>query len=46
MDPGTGKLQYVDGEATAKRLGLVPVRRDLTAKEKMEMQNPYTGRAA
>lgn len=38
MDPSTGKLQFVDCEATAKKLGLVPVKRDITEKEKAEMQ--------
>lgn len=38
MDPGTGKLQWVESEATARKLGLVPVKRDLTARETMEMQ--------
>lgn len=38
MDPGTGKLQYVDSEAQAKVLGLIPVRRDLTLKEVADRQ--------
>lgn len=38
MDPGTGKLQWVDSDVTARKLGLVPVKRDLTEREKMEMQ--------
>lgn len=38
MDAGTGKLYDVADEAVAKRLGLVPVRRDLTEKERGEMQ--------
>ena len=37
MDSGTGKLFDADPEI-AKRLGLVPVRRDLTEKERAEMQ--------
>ena len=38
MDPGTGKLYDVADEAEAKRRGLIPVRRDLTVKERSEMQ--------
>lgn len=38
MDPGTGKLHWVESDVTAKKLGLVPVKRDLTAREQMEMQ--------
>lgn len=38
MDPGTGKLYRVDNDEQAKSLGLVPVRRGLTDREKMEMQ--------
>ena len=38
MDPGTGKLHHVANEAEARKLGLVPVKRDLTAREQMEMQ--------
>lgn len=38
MDPNTGKLYPVVDEEHARKLGLVPVRRDLTAKERMEQQ--------
>jgi hypothetical protein len=42
MDPGTGKIHFVDDEPAAKKAakkrGLVPIMRDLTAKEHMEMQ--------
>jgi hypothetical protein len=38
MDPGTGKIYHVAGEAEARKRGLVPVRRDLTEREKMEQQ--------
>lgn len=38
MDPRTGELRYIDSEAEARKLGLVPVRRDLTLKERAEMQ--------
>lgn len=31
MDPGTGKLQFVENEAMAKKLGLVPVKRDMAS---------------
>lgn len=37
MDPNSGRLQMMD-EAEARSRGLVPVRRDLTAKEQAEMQ--------
>jgi hypothetical protein len=38
MDAGTGKLYQVTDEAEAKRRGLAPVQRDLTAKERAVMQ--------
>lgn len=38
MDPNTGKILYVTDEKAAKSLGLVPIRRDLTAKERSDMQ--------
>lgn len=38
MDSGTGKLYHVADEAEAQRRGLIPVRRDLTAKERSDMQ--------
>lgn len=38
MDPRTGELHQVADEAEAKRRGLIPVRRDLSAKERMEKQ--------
>lgn len=38
MDPGTGRLFDVTDEDHAKKLGLVPVRRDLTPKERCDMQ--------
>lgn len=38
MDPGTGKIYHVADEAEARKRGLVPVRRDLTNREKMEQQ--------
>ncbi len=38
MDPRTGKLHLVDDETDARQRGLMPVRRELTHKEKMEMQ--------
>lgn len=38
MDPGTGKLYHVADDAEAKRRGLIPVRRDLTEKERADMQ--------
>ena len=37
MDPNSGRLQMMN-EAEARSRGLVPVRRDLTAKEWAEMQ--------
>jgi hypothetical protein len=37
MDPGTGKIYQMD-EKQAKAAGYVPVRRDLTAREQMELQ--------
>ena len=37
MDPNSGRLQMMD-EAEARSRGLVPVQRDLTAKEQAEMQ--------
>ena len=37
MDPNSGKLFDMD-EAEAKKRGFVPVRRDLTVKEKYDMQ--------
>jgi hypothetical protein len=38
MDPRTGELHQVADEAEAKRRGLIPVRRGLTHREKMEQQ--------
>ena len=38
MDERTGRLTQVSGEAEARFLGLVPVRRALTAKEVTDMQ--------
>lgn len=38
MDPNTGKLYYVADEEEAKKRGLVPVRRGLTALEHGQMQ--------
>jgi uncharacterized protein YchJ len=38
MDPGTGKIYQVANEAEARSRGLVPVKRDLTAREQMEQQ--------
>lgn len=38
MDPGTGRLYHVADEAEAKKRGLILVRRDLTMKERSEMQ--------
>lgn len=38
MDPRTGELHQVADEAEAKRRGLIPVRRALTHREKMEQQ--------
>jgi hypothetical protein len=38
MDAGTGKLYPVFDEAEAKKLGLVPVKRKLTDKERGDMQ--------
>lgn len=38
MDPGTGRLFNVSDEMDAKLRGLVPVRRDLTVKERGDMQ--------
>lgn len=38
MDPNNGKLQMIQDEALARLKGLVPVQRDLRAKEKAEMQ--------
>lgn len=37
MDPGTGKIHLMD-EEQAKKRGFVPVHRELTAREQMEMQ--------
>lgn len=38
MDPRTGKITEVEDVAAAEKLGLVPVRRALTPKEKMTQQ--------
>ena len=38
MDPNTGKLYPVADEGEARARGLIPVRRDLTAKEHSDMQ--------
>lgn len=38
MDPGDGRLYPVFDEADAKRRGLVPVRRELTAIEHRDQQ--------
>ncbi len=38
MDPGNGNLYPVFDEAEAKKRGLIPVRRKLTAIEHAEMQ--------
>ena len=38
MDPNSGKLQMIQDEELARLQGLIPVRRDLTAKEKADMQ--------
>ena len=38
MDPGTGKIYHVADVAEARKRGLVPVLRDLTAREQMEQQ--------
>ncbi len=38
MDPGTGKIYHVADSAEARNRGLVPVRRDLTDREKMDQQ--------
>lgn len=38
MDPGTGKIHFVADEAEALKRGLVPIKRDLTEREKMELQ--------
>ena len=38
MDPNSGKLQMIQDAAEARLRGLVPVTRDLTAKEKADMQ--------
>lgn len=37
MDPNTSRLFNVD-ETEVEKLGLIPVRRDLTVKERAEMQ--------
>ena len=38
MDPNSGRLQMIRDDEEARSRGLVPVVRDLTAKEKAEMQ--------
>ena len=38
MDPNSGKLQMIQDAEVARSRGLVPVERDLTAKEKADMQ--------
>jgi hypothetical protein len=38
MQPSTGKLYYVESEDNARKRGLIPVRRDLTARERYEQQ--------
>lgn len=38
MDPNSGRLSFVENAEMAKKLGLVPVERKLTAKEQAEMQ--------
>ena len=38
MDPNSGKLQMIQDEELARLQGLIPVRRDLTAQEKADMQ--------
>ena len=38
MDPNSGKLQMIQDEELSRLRGLVPVRRDLTEKEKADMQ--------
>lgn len=38
MDPGTGKLHWVEDEADARKRGLVPVRRDLSTQERNDRQ--------
>lgn len=38
MDPNSGRLYYVKDAAEARSRGLVPVERDLTAKEQAELQ--------
>lgn len=38
MDPNSGKLQMIQDVEEARLRGLVPVQRDLTAKEKSDMQ--------
>lgn len=37
MDPGTGKIYQMD-EKSAKQVGFIPVRRELTAREQMDKQ--------
>lgn len=38
MDPNSGKIQMVQDALDARSRGLVPVQRDLTTKEKADMQ--------
>ena len=38
MDPSNGKLQMIQDAAIARLKGLIAVQRDLTVKEKAEMQ--------
>lgn len=38
MDSGNGKIYEVQDDAEAKRRGLVPIQRDLTEKERCDMQ--------
>jgi hypothetical protein len=38
MDPRTGRIYDVADDAEAKRRGLIPVRRDLTARERFDMK--------
>lgn len=38
MDPNTGKLHFAPSAELIEKLSLVPVKRDLTAREQMEQQ--------
>jgi len=38
MDPNTGRIRTFENEDAARKTGFIPIRRDLTAKEKADKQ--------